>query len=219
MTQTINTDRPTTGMWHNVFGPATESASAAMQAWTDGHVMLSLNEVQELPLEEVMPPCIWAMRCRSWCCSTSSARLAANSFCSLMNRGSATGYLLARSSGRCFGGLGDAGAVGPGGNGNILASAYLNRVTLMTGCPVMPAPPSVLQDYAAGVLESAIIAQAIAGDQVLLCRTQFHLRGEPIEWNVFFVPSLELLATLRDCAQECVCDRLSEICQCALTWQ
>jgi chemotaxis protein CheC len=172
-----------------------------MKAWTHGQVMLSLDEVQELALEEV------------------SAALQLGDVMSLMVVVDVVGafgaqlilqfdeegarQLVACLLGRPVNPLDTWGQLETSAlaeTGNILASAYLNQITLLTGCRVMPAPPCVVQDFAAGVLEGAIITQAMAGEQILLCRTRFQLRGEPIEWNVFFVPSLELLGALRECA-------------------
>jgi chemotaxis protein CheC len=187
--------------WHRMFEPATESASTAMQAWTHGQVSLSLNEVQELPLE-----CV-------------SEALALGDAMSLMVLVDVTGVfggqlilqfdedssreLVACLLGRSVKPIDAWGKLEMSAlaeTGNILASAYLNRITLLTGHRVLPSAPSVVSDYAACVLQSAIITQALQGEQILLCRTQFRMHGEPIAWNVFFVPSLELLNMLRDCA-------------------
>lgn len=199
--QTITTQQAGQRAWHQVFGPAIESASTAMKDWTSGQVMLSLSGVEELPLEEV------------------SAALELGESMSIMVvidvvgafggqlilqfDADGAGQLVACLLGRTAFPLEawsklDISALAE--TGNILASAYLNRITQLVGCRVMPSPPTVVQDFAAGVLESAVISQAMSGEHVLLCRTQFQLRSEPITWNLFFVPSLELLQRLRECA-------------------
>ncbi len=199
--QTTTTNEPAGGNWHNVFGPATESASTAMKAWTNGQVVLSLSEVQEVPLEEVSVVLELGDSMSTMVVVDVVGAFGAQLILQFDEEGARqlVACLLSR-------------AVGPmntwaqleisalAETGNILASAYLNQITLLTGHRVMPSPPFVIQDFAAGVLESAVIAQAISGETILLCRTTFQLRGEPIEWNVFFVPSSELLKTLGESA-------------------
>ena len=200
--QTIPSSKPAQDAWRNVFGPATENASSAMQTWTQGQLHLSLSEVRELPLEElsdalqlgdtmsvmVVLDVVGAYRGQLILQleEDSAWRLVACLLGRPVNPLDAWGQLEMSALAE---------------TGNILASAYLNRITLLTGCRLMPAPPVVVQDYAAGILESAVIAQAIEGDEILFCRTQFHFDGAPLDWNVFFVPAPELLTLLRGCAK------------------
>ena len=171
-----------------------------MEAWTNGQVLLSLSEVRELPVEEVRAALQLGDSMSIMVLVDVVGTFGGQLVLQFDEDGTAISRLLTGAAGQSIERLGTLETSALAETGNILASAYLNRITLMTGCRVMPAPPTVVQDFAAGVLESAIITQAISGDRVLLCRTQFRLRGEPIEWNVFFVPSPELLRALRDCA-------------------
>lgn len=80
--------------------------------------------------------------------------------------------------------------------GNILGCAYLNGLSWGLPTQLVPSVPYFLQDYAASVLQQAMLAQASCSDQIILCRTGFRRRNERIQWHFFFVPSAELLATL-----------------------
>jgi chemotaxis protein CheC len=193
----VDVTEPKQTAWHSVFEPATESASQAMQAWTNGQVMLSLSGVQELPLEEVSAALLggdelslivvldlvgpfggqFIMQLTEPSARELVALLLHRPVDSLVAWGELENSVVAET-------------------GNILASAYLNQITLLTGCRVMPSPPQIVHDYAASVLESAVLSQAMACERVLLCQTRFQLQGEPIPWNVLFVPSLDLLMQL-----------------------
>ena len=76
--------------------------------------------------------------------------------------------------------------------GNILGCAYLNALTELTGNELVPSPPYFVQDYGASVLQQALLAQAMASDEALICRTCFKREDHRLQWSVFFIPTLEL---------------------------
>ena len=80
--------------------------------------------------------------------------------------------------------------------GNILASAYLNEMTRLTGKNVAPSAPCFVQDFGASVLEQAIMTQAMVSDHVLVCQTHFQFNAKEMNWSVFFVPSQELVQAM-----------------------
>lgn len=89
---------------------------------------------------------------------------------------------------------------------NIVCCAYLNALSRVfphgaepnAGDPEMvPTPPTFSRDYATSLLEFALMGQAMASDQVLLARTQFHIDGEPVDWKLLLVPDAESMVTLR----------------------
>ena len=82
--------------------------------------------------------------------------------------------------------------------GNILGCAYMNALTRLIDQKLVPSPPYFIQDYAASVLQQALMAQAMASDKVLICRTSFHREGENLDWNVFFIPTGAMRAAMED---------------------
>ncbi|MBN2022689.1 MAG: chemotaxis protein [Pirellulales bacterium] len=73
--------------------------------------------------------------------------------------------------------------------GNILGCAYMNALTRLIDRELVPSAPYFIQDYGASVLQQALMVQAVASDQVLICRTGFHREGEELNWSVLFVPT------------------------------
>ncbi len=60
------------------------------------------------------------------------------------------------------------------------------------GCELLPSPPYFLQDYGQSVLQQALVAQAAACDEVLLCRTVFHRQQTSLNWHLLFIPAAAL---------------------------
>ena len=77
--------------------------------------------------------------------------------------------------------------------GNILASAYLNELTRLTGKDLKPSPPTLVQDFGASVVQQALMMQAAESDQVLICQTRFEFNSQEVNWNVLIVPTQSLL--------------------------
>lgn len=187
--------------WELIFAPAIENASSAMSAWTNGQVSLTLDEVREVPVEEVAETLELNDELSTLVMlavgGTMGGQLilsfdrdnACRLIASLLNRDV--------EFDREWGVL-EISALQE--TGNILSSAYLNAITALTGRRFWPSPPMVTEDYAMSVVEQAVMTQALTEDRVLLCRTRFSRLGERVEWNLIFVPSPELLQLLRETA-------------------
>lgn len=190
--------------WAQIFGPATESASQAIGVWTHGRVGLTLDEVRRTSLEEVS--------------SILPQADVLSTIVVLAVAGSSSGQLIlvfddehARRLIECL-------LHRPGKpanewtplewsalseTGNVFASAYLNAMTKLTGQRFLPSPPQTFCDYAGSVLEQAVLSQAASTDDVLLCRTTMASASDAIHFLSLFVPSLELLALLRESFVAC----------------
>ena len=182
---------------HQVFQLATDNASTAMCRWTHGRVTLSLDRVDELPLEEVAQALEVGDELLTMVILTldgedngqliitfdelNGRRLAA----SLLHRelGSAPEWTSLEKS-----------ALNE--TGNILGCAYLGALTHLVDAELVPSAPYFVQDFGASVLEQALMSQAMTEDKVLVCRTGFHRDGENLNWNVIFVPGASLRAKL-----------------------
>jgi chemotaxis protein CheC len=182
---------------HQVFQLATDNASTAMCRWTHGRVSLSLDRVDELPLEQVAQSLEIGDELLTMVILTldgddggqliitfdevNGRRLAA----SLLHREMChepEWTSLEKSA------LNE--------TGNILGCAYLGALTHLVDLELVPSPPYFVQDFGASVLEQALMSQAMTEDKVLVCRTGFHRDGENLNWNVIFVPGAELRAKL-----------------------
>jgi chemotaxis protein CheC len=161
-----------------------------MCRWTDGLITLSLDETRELPLENVctelnlgddlltMVVLSLEGKVGGEMVLTFDEQNGRRLVASLLNRPENTDPQwseLERSA------LTE--------TGNILGCAYLNALTRLVDAELVPSAPYFIQDYGASVLQQALLAQAASCDQVLVCRTGFHWRGEELNWRVIFVPS------------------------------
>ena len=49
----------------------------------------------------------------------------------------------------------------------------MNALVRLIGAEMVPSPPYFIQDYAASVLQQALLAPAMVTDKVLICQTGF----------------------------------------------
>lgn len=85
---------------------------------------------------------------------------------------------------------------------NIVGCAYLNslsRLLMRLGEPpeLLPSPPQFARDFAAALLEAALLNQAMTSSTIFLTETSFHLEGTPANWKLLFIPDTESLPLLR----------------------
>lgn len=183
--QTVNLE-----VLQQLFASATHDASAAMCRWTNGLITLTLDEVREIPLEDV--------------CTELSVGEDLLTMVVLSLDGPVGGVMILtfdESDGRRLAAslLGCPPAPDSGWSdleksaltetGNILGCAYMNAITRLIDHELVPSAPYFIQDYGASVLEQALLPQAITCDSVLICRTGFHREGEALNWRVLFVPT------------------------------
>jgi len=60
----------------------------------------------------------------------------------------------------------------------------------------IPTPPVFVRDFAASIMEFAMIDQASELDRVLVVQTQFTIDGTPIGWRLLLIPDAESLQQL-----------------------
>jgi chemotaxis protein CheC len=176
-----------------LFASATYDASVAMRHWTNTSIRLTLDEVCEIPLEEVcsvlnigdklltmvvlhMEGDIggWMVLCFN---EENGRRLAAS---------------LLGSSPSASGDWSEVEQSALTETGNIVACAYVAAITRLIDMPLIPSVPYFIQDYGASVLQQALVTQAADTNSALICRTGFHHEGEELNWLLLFVPTLAL---------------------------
>jgi len=175
---------------HQLFASATHDASAAMCRWTDGLITLSLDEVREIPLENVCGELGLGDELLTMIVLSLEGELGGQmilSFDELNGR-----HLVASLLGRPVSDSAQWSELEKSAlteTGNILGCAYMNALTRLTGAELIPSAPYFIQDYGASVLQQALLVQAATSDQVLICRTGFHRAGEDLSWRVLFIPT------------------------------
>ncbi len=187
---------------HELLAAATHEASVTMSRWTNGLITLSLDEVRELPLEEAIAELgiddqLLTMVVLSLegplsgeMILTFDEQNARQLAASLLNRPvpqQEEWTELERSA------LTE--------TGNILACSYMSALSRLIGEDLMLTAPYFLQDYGGSVLQQALLPQAMAGDQVLICRTGFHRHGQDLNWRGLFVPSQQLREAMEKAIQ------------------
>lgn len=90
---------------------------------------------------------------------------------------------------------------------NIAGSAFLNGLAAdlaeRSGRDIrlLPTPPVFHRDYAASLLESAFMDQALSDSQLVYTETRFELCGRPIAWTFLWIPGAESIGDLRTLLQ------------------
>ncbi|MBN2216413.1 MAG: chemotaxis protein [Pirellulales bacterium] len=161
-----------------------------MCRWTNGLITLSLDEVREIPLEDVCTEIDVGEELLTMVVLSLEGEVGGEMVLTFDNH---NGRQLAAAL------LGQEVSAEPEWTnleksaltetGNILGCAYMNALTRLIDVELVPSAPYFLQDYGASVLQQALMAQAMTSDQVLICRTGFHREGEELNWRVFFVPT------------------------------
>ncbi len=178
---------------HHLFASATHDASAAMCRWTDGLITLTLDEVREIPLENVTVELNLGDDLLTMVVLSLEDEFGGEMILTFDDH---NGRQLAASL------LGQPVGKNPQWNdleksaltetGNILGCAYINAISRLIDRELVPSAPYFLQDYAASVLQQALMVQALTSDQVLICRTGFHKESAELNWRVLFVPTTSL---------------------------
>lgn len=183
-----------------IFGPAGREASNAMHKWSAGRVSLTVDDVCETPLETIQGEL-----------QIGDDLMTLIVLTMLGDLGGQLILAFDEPAGRqmCQALIGTPGT-GPGWSeleksalmetGNILACAYVNALTHSVKQRLIPGPPQLIEDFGACVLQQALMAQAMSGDDVLICRTSFRYGQEEMPWSMFFVPD----ALLRQALDEAV---------------
>lgn len=175
---------------HQLFASATHDASAAMCRWTDGLITLTLDEVREIALEHVCSELNLGDDLLTMVVLTLEGEIGGDMILTFdeVNGRQLVASLLGRPVGESVE-WSELEKSALTETGNILGCAYMNALTRLIDAELVPSAPYFLQDYGASVLQQALLAQAVCGDKVLVCRTGFHQQGEELNWRVVFVPN------------------------------
>jgi len=197
MVQTAHDNVSVLAGLQELFASATHDASAAMCRWTDGIITVTLDEVRLLALEEVAVQLSVGDEPLTMVVMTLDAERGGSIILMFDDAGGRqlAASLLGREAGMesHWSELEKSALME---TGNILGCAYVNALTRLVGMDLHPSPPCFIQDFGASVLEQALMAQAAAGDNLLLCDVGFHRQGGKLDWRVVFVPTPGLQESL-----------------------
>ena len=199
MTHVECSANPKMHLLRELFSSATHDASMAMCRWTNSLIRLTLDEVCQMPLEDICSELNLGDDLLTMVVMNLEGEIGGSM---ILTFNEDNGRQLAASL------LQTKPNAGPDWNeleqsalmetGNILGCAYVNAITRLIDHELMPSPPYFVQDFGASVVEQALVAQAGARDTVLICRTCFHNEDEELKWWLLFVPSIALRAAMED---------------------
>ena len=61
----------------------------------------------------------------------------------------------------------------------------------------VPTPPQFIRDYAASILEFAVMSQATEFDSVLVAKNKFQIDDQPVAWTLLLIPDASSLDSMR----------------------
>lgn len=189
----------------SLFRHGSDEASVALSRWLGRPSQISVEQVEQIPLEEATE--VLGDQ-ESPVCS-----------CSMVLKGQVGGQLLlvfGDASGLALADLLLGNPVGSSSEwgeiqqsaaletANIIGCAYLNSLsrcvpeTESWSPEMLPSPPRFTRDFAEALLEFALMNQAMASDLVFLTRTEFRIENAPVNCNLLFVPDADCLSALRE---------------------
>jgi chemotaxis protein CheC len=200
--ETFNADAGSLAIIEPLFAAATRDASVAMSRWSGGLVTMELDQLRELPLEEICEHVDVGSDLLTMVVLSLEGELGGDM---ILTFDEPSGRSLAAALlSRCVNASPDWSELEKSAlmeTGNILGCAYLNALTRLLDVRLVPTPPQFLQDFGASVLQQALMTQAMVSDTALLGRTRFELQSQRMAWNVYFVPSQALRQALAGAVQ------------------
>jgi chemotaxis protein CheC len=180
-----------------LFASATHDASAAMCRWTDGLITLTFDEVREISLEEAFTQLDLNEQPLTMVVLTLDGEYGVRMILIFDNDDAR--QLAASLLGRAPGEEPEWSNLEKSAlteTGNILGCAYMNALVRLIGTELVPSPPYFIQDFAASVLQQALVVPAMDSDKVLVCQTGFRREGKHLDWRVVFIPTEQMRKAL-----------------------
>ncbi|MGI6307367.1 MAG: chemotaxis protein CheC [Dethiobacteria bacterium] len=80
--------------------------------------------------------------------------------------------------------------------GNILTSAYLTALSLMTGLKLLPSPPTIAVDMSAAIISTVMAEAHVLDDELVLLQTTLSSRKKRITGHILMLPDYGALKTI-----------------------
>lgn len=178
---------------HAIFERGAESASQALSRWLGRTVQLEVAEVEQTEIEQAIEAVGPGDALIAACCMGLTGRVSGELLLIFEDRaGLALADMLLNQPPGTSTVWGDLERSAAQETANIVGCAYLNALAShLPGIsePLVPGPPEFRHEFAASLLEFALLDQAIQSDRVLLVRTRFEADSAALDWSLVFVPS------------------------------
>lgn len=188
-----------------LFRHGSDDASAALSKWLGRPARISVEQVEQIPLAEATEV---LGNEESPVCSCSMTLIGRLSGQLLLVFDDSSGLALADlllsqpvGTSNAWGEMQQSAALE---TANIIGCAYLNSLSRCVpdsgswSPEMLPSPPRFTRDFAAALMEFALMNQAMASDLVFLTRTEFRIENAPVNCNLLFVPDAGCLSSLRE---------------------
>jgi len=188
-----------------IFQNCADNASDAMVRWLGSSSLMTIESIDQAPLEDVQV--MLGAADEPICC------------CSINMTGSLNGWLILAFRDTSGLALSDLVLNNPLGTAirwheleqsvalestNIIGCAFLNSLAKhlppLKGQPseLIPSPPLFARDYAGCLLESVFMKQAQTANELFVSESRIELGGESLNWNLLFVPDSNAIVSLQE---------------------
>jgi chemotaxis protein CheC len=188
-----------------VFERGAEDASRALTRWLERPVRLAVSEVDQVDLAEAADLLGPSDELVASCAMELSGRLTGQLLMTFDDvAGLALADILLRQPPGTSTSWGELERSAANETANIVGCAFLNSLAAHLpnpggsgpDTPLLPSPPVFRHEFAATLLEFALMDQAVEADRVLLVKSRFTADGADLQWSLLFVPSGETLRAL-----------------------
>ena len=177
-------------------------ASSALERWIGKSTSISVDSVEQLPLSDATSVLGAGDEPVGFCIAEMTGRLTGELILAFDDASGLTlaDLLLDQPRGTASG-WGEMETSAALETTNILGCTYLNvlaRTLPADGgaSELMLSPPRFSHDFAASLIEFALMPQIAASDNVLLARARFRIEGDPVAWTMLLVPDARSMAAL-----------------------
>jgi chemotaxis protein CheC len=184
-----------------IFARGAENASQAMSRWLGQPVHLELGEVEQVEIAEATEALGPGDSLVACCAMTLAEPFSGQLLLVFDDRsGLALADLLLRQPLGATTEWSDLPRSAALETANIVGCAYLNALSAhlpsAAGAELIPSPPTFRHEFAASLLQFALLDQAVQTDQVLLIHTRFHAESLHLDWSLLFAPTGDSLSAL-----------------------
>ena len=189
----------------SIFEQGAEDASTALSKWLGRPATLRTSEVDEVDLVEASELLGPADGLVAACSMELAGRISGQLLLVFEDRsGLALADLLLRQPAGTATTWGELEQSAACETANIVGCAYLNSLAAQlprsdqdaAGATILPSPPSFRHEFAASLLEFAVMEQALKLDRLLLVQARFEAEERTLDWSLLLVPSSDSLEWL-----------------------
>lgn len=177
-----------------------DAASQALSKWLDRHVRLEIGPVEQVELADATEAIGPGDSLVAACAMGLQGRITGSLILAFEDQaGLALADLLMRQPVGTTTAWGDLERSAAQETANIVGCAFVNAIAAHlpggTGS-IVPGPPEFRHEFAASLIEFALMDQATEADKVLLFQTRFQAESTELDWGLLLIPTAAALAEL-----------------------